>query len=438
MSRSRWILVVGTWLFVALLTKTLPDSEHEYSRLGTVESIVKRGTYELDNSSFATTRDRIFRNGHYYSHQAPLLATLEAPVFWVLQLAGPGFNNRGRELVTYLFSLLTNGVALTLTVLVLSYLLELAAVPSPSREWLAFLMPMGTWLFPYGVTNNNHGISGLLLTVLAFLLLKLSWHGVTAGRCLALGATLGLMTATEVLPLVSFVPLTILYLWSRRDLTTVAWLTFAAALAVPLLAHAAINLPITGDIIPAGFHTELFDYPGTAFDPKELTGSWKPDSLAAFGEYAWLSLFASKGYFTFAPILGIGLIVGAAGWRWWARARGTQLVLMVGGLASLGASLLTTNHFGGAAVGFRHAAYLAPAMIVLLLPIISGSGRGANTGRQAVALVAGVSTIVLLLYAVKQPWTPLTLTTGSVGPWDAYLPVVPMAIKALGVAASFF
>ena len=81
MSRSRWILVVGTWLFVALLTKTLPDSEHEYSRLGTVESIVKRGTYELDNSSFATTRDRIFRNGHYYSHQAPLLATLEAPVW---------------------------------------------------------------------------------------------------------------------------------------------------------------------------------------------------------------------------------------------------------------------------------------------------------------------------------------------------------------------
>ena len=246
------------------------------------------------------------------------------------------------------------------------------------------------------------------------------------------------MTATEVLPLVSFVPLTILYLWSRRDLTTVAWLTFAAALAAPLLAHAAINLHITGDIIPAGFHTELFDYPGTAFDPKELTGSWKPDSLAAFGEYAWLSLFAYKGYFTFAPILGIGLIVGATGWRWWARARGTQLVLMVGGLASLGASLLTTNHFGGAAVGFRHAAYLAPAMIVLLLPIISGSGRGANTGRQAVALVAGVSTIVLLLYAVKQPWTPLTLTTGSVGPWDAYLPVVPMVIAALGVAASFF
>ena len=89
-------------------------------------------------------------------------------------------------------------------------------------------------------------------------------------------------------------------------------------------------------------------------------------------------------------------------------------------------------------MGFRHAAYLAPAMIVLLLPIISGSGRGANTGRQAVALVAGVSTIVLLLYAVKQPWTPLTLTTGSVGPWDAYLPVVPMVIAALGVAASFF
>ena len=160
--------------------------------------------------------------------------------------------------------------------------------------------------------------------------------------------------------------------------------------------------------------------------------------MSALGTYVWQSLFAGKGYFTFAPILGIGLIVGVAGWQWWARARGPQLVLMVGVLASLGASLLTTNNFGGGAVGFRHAAYLAPAMLTLLLPIIAGRSRAARAGISAVAIVAVVSATVLLLYAVKRPWTPLTISTGSVGTWDAYFPVVPMAINALYAAASFF
>jgi hypothetical protein len=438
MSRSRWILVAGTWLVVALLTKTLPDSEHEYSRLGTVESIVKRGTYQLDDSSFPFTRDRILNNGHYYSHQAPVLATLEAPVFWALQLTGIGFNNRGRELTTYLFSLLTNGVALVLTVLVFSYLFELAGIRSPAREWLAVVLPMGTWLLPYGVTNNNHGISALLLTVVAYLLLRIDWHGATPRRCLALGAALGLITVIEYLPLVSFLPLTIIYLAVRRDLTASAWRAFAAALAVPLLAHSAINLHITGDVIPAGFHTELFDYPGTGFEPRELTGSIKYDSVSAAGAYAWQSLFAGKGYFTFAPVLALGLAMGVAGWRWWGRARGPHLVLLAGTAASLGASLLTTNNFGGAAVGFRHATYLAPAMLVLLLPIIAGHGRAARAATYAVAMASGLSATVLLLFAVKQPWTPLYVTSGSIATWDWYFPVVPMVIGALEVAASFF
>lgn len=435
MSRRRWMLVAGTFVFVALLTKTLPDSEHEYSRLGTVESIVKRGTYELDDSSFPFTRDRILHNGHYYSHQAPVLATLEAPVFWALQLTGIGFNNRGRELTTYLFSLSTNGIALTLTVLVFSYLFELAGVRSPAREWLALVLPLGTWLLPLGITNNNHGISGLLLAILAYLLLKIDWQGPTTRRCLALGAALALLTVIEYLPLVSFLPLTIVYLALRRDLDAPAWRAFAAALAVPLLAHAAINIHITGDVIPAGFHNELFVYPGTGFEPKELTGSLKYQSLSEAGAYAWQALFAGKGYFTFAPVLALGLITGVAGWRWWARARGAHLVLLAGAGASLAASLLTTNNLGGAAVGFRHAAYLAPAMIALLLPIVAGGNRLARVGTYAAAVFGGV---VLLLYAVKQPWTPLTISSGSIGSWDTYFPVVPMVIDAARVAATFF
>ena len=48
---------------------------------------------------------------------------------------------------------------------------------------------------------------------------------------------------------------------------------------------------------------------------------------------------------------------------------------------SLAAAILTTNNFGGGAVGFRHATYLAPAMLVFLLPWIAEPGAAAEGGR---------------------------------------------------------
>ena len=219
----------------ALLTKTGPGSAHEYSRFGTVESLVERGTFQLDDSTFVATIDKIFRDGHYYSHQPPLLPVIEAPVYWVLQLPGIRFDNRGRGLMTYLFILLTNGLALSLTVVVFAKLLELTGVRNPYRDVLAVLLVFGTWLLPYGIVSNNHGVSGLLLAALIWQLLLVEWHGSTAGRALTIGAALGLLVAIELLPVVSFLPLTLVYLAVRRDLPARHWMLFALAAGAPIL-----------------------------------------------------------------------------------------------------------------------------------------------------------------------------------------------------------
>ena len=419
-----WPLLLAAWLPVALVTRTSPESAHEFSRLGTVDSLVERWTYQLDESIFIGTLDKVYRDGHFYSHQPPLLSTLEAPIYWVLHAPGMRFNNRTRELTVFLFSMMTNGLALALTVVVFSRLLALASVPAPARGVYAFVLPFGTWLLPYGVVVNNHGVSGLLVAVMAYVLLSLAWHGVTVARCGWLGAVLGLLSDIELLPLVSFVPTAIAYLWSRRDLSRADWRAFAVWLAVPLVAHGVINVAITGDVIPAGFHHELFRYPGSVFDDSSLSGSVKHTTLAGLSTYAWQSLFAGKGYFTFAPVLGLGLIVGVVGWRWWARARGVQLVLLGGTAASLAASLLMTNNFGGEAVGFRHATYLAPAMLTLLLPALTGRRSVAN----AVVVVAAASAIAMLLFAVRAPWSLLYVSTAAVGTWDQYLPIVAKVV----------
>ena len=166
-SRLKWFL--GCLFVIALLTRTDPGSAHELSRYGTVESLVDRGTFQLDDSSFIGSVDKIYRDGHYYSHQPPLLAVLEAPVYWAINLPGIRFNNRGRYVMTYLFILLTNGLALVATIATFAQIMKAAGV-AIGRGWLAALLIFGTWLLPYGIISNNHGISALLVALLIYLL----------------------------------------------------------------------------------------------------------------------------------------------------------------------------------------------------------------------------------------------------------------------------
>lgn len=412
-------LFLATVIVIALLTKTDPDSAHVMSRLGTVESIADRHTYALDDSIFIGTVDKVQRDGHFYSHQAPLLSTIEAPIYWVLHLPGTAFNNRGRFLMTYAFSLLTNGLALALTVLVFARVLARTNIDARLRGVLAFLLVCGTWLLPYGLVPNNHGIAGLLVATLIASLFEYEQQGPTTRRMMAIGLALGLLVAIEMLPIASFVPAVVIVLLMRRDLNARAWMAFAGALAVPIIAHSAINIAIVGDVIPAGFHTELFRYEGSVFDESSLTGTLKYHSFGDAWQYAWRSLFAYKGFFTFAPVCLLGIVVGCLEWRWWrTHARGVHAVMLIGIAISLAIALLTTNNYGGEAVGFRHAVYLAPAMTLLLLPWLIDPTR-----RTIVIVIAAVSFASMLVFAVRQPWSVLTLQSAPVGSWDQYLPL---------------
>jgi len=332
---SRRALFFAALGVIALLTRTEPGSAHSMSRLGTVESIVDRHTLQLDDSIFIGTVDKIYKDGHFYSHQPPLLSVLEAPVYGLLRVPGTRFNNRGRPAMVYAFTLLTNGLALALTVVVLGEIFAMAGVASPMRQWMALMLPFGTWLLPYGIVTNNHGVSGLLTALLIWLLLKIEWHGAAARRAFGIGLTLGLLVAIEVLPIAAFVPATIVYLWSRR-VDARSWAMFTAGLAAPLAAHAAINIPLFGDIIPAGFHAELFQYEGSVFDAASLTGTLKYSSVGAAANYAWQALFVEKGYFTFAPICLLGFVTSVISWRWWlSRAAGPYAVMLSGVVISL-------------------------------------------------------------------------------------------------------
>jgi len=409
--RAAIVLGLVAWIVIGMFTRTSTDSAHEWSRLGTVESLVERHNYFLEESKFRNTRDKIFRDGHYYSHQPPLLATLVAPVYWVIHQTGLRLTTSAPvDYAYFLFVWFTNGVAFALLVIALQRTLLLLDVPPARATLAALLLPFGTWLFPYAVMSNNHGISAMLVTAMAFALIAIERGGSTPARARLLGGSLGLMAAFEVLPLVSFVPATAVFLWvKRRQMAARDGRHLALWFAMPLVAHAVLNIPITGDVIPAGFHTELFNFEGTTFTAAELTGSIKHASLGAFGSYVMRALVSGKGLFTLSPILIIGLAAGVLMHGRWRGLQASRFVLLAGALLSLAAALLTTNNLGGAAVGFRHATYVVPVFLVLTSPLLAGRTRLAAAASSVILVLAAATAVMLWWYAVRNPWLDLHL-----------------------------
>lgn len=440
-NRARWIFLAA-WLPIALITRVAATDDHEFARLGTIESLVERHNYYLEESKFHGTGDRIFYNGHFYSHQPPLLATLQSPVFWVLSKFGLHFwNTAPFDLAYYLFTALTNGVTLALTIVVFDVIFRSGGVTPGWSLVCAFVLPLGSWMLPYGLVTNNHEVAGFLVTLLALLLLELDAGRVTTARLSLLGVTLGLLVTVEVLPVVSFVPLTLVYLLAKPAMRSrQRIMPWAAGLAVPLLLHALINIPQTGNLIPGGFHSELFNYEGSRFTSATLSGNMNHASLSDLIDYAWKAMFAEKGYFSYAPTLLLGVIAGVLGWRYWARTRGVHIVLLGGTILSLGASLAMTNNFGGFAAGFRHATYLAPAMLILLLPIFASTTAAARWASRAILGVSAASAAALFLIMTPRPFFPYRFPPEGpiVSSWDRYVPVLAHVVdRASGKVDGF-
>ena len=95
----------------------------------------------------------------------------------------------------------------------------------------------------------------------------------------------------------------------------------------------------------------------------------------------------------------------------------------------MAASLLMTNNFGGLAVGFRHATYLAPALLALMLPVLADRRPFAAAVSWLIAVVAGASAVVCWCLLVCNPWSELTFPPTQLPTrWQSYVPVVGQVV----------
>ena len=236
---------------------------------------------------------------------------------------------------------------------------RLGRVAGLAPGWAALLTAsfgLATVAPVYACQVNSH-LPSLAATLAVLLnLARLRPSGGAVGRLLLIGSWAGFAYALEQptggLLLIAAAVVAAVRL---RQPTALLWIGLAALPWAVL--HHAVTYAYAGTLGPPNANPAFFDYPGTWFGPRDLTGRWNHDSLGAFAVYAFLMLFGPRGFLLSNPTLLLAL--PAAAWV----LRRTEAVcygLFAAGVWLVFAALSTND--GGACCSIRwFVPLLAPA-----------------------------------------------------------------------------
>jgi hypothetical protein len=296
------LLVAALAIVTAVASaRSAPSSWSDASRLATVESLVDHHTLAIDRSMFNDhTRDKVFIDGHFYSHKPPVPAVLMAGLYQVLQWT-TGLH--ARETPDRFYSWITigsSGAAYVLAVWSVFRLGRHVRLPITARLVLTASVAVATLALPYARALNEHILLLAVACAMALQLFRLaagSAGGQPAdGRLVGLGTLAGFGYALEAgagLPLLIAVFLLVLH----RTRSPISGAMYVLG-ALPWLAlHHALNYAIGGTFVAVAMVPEFFLWPGSPFtNPRDLTGAWNHASAGAFVAYAIAVLVGPHGF----------------------------------------------------------------------------------------------------------------------------------------------
>ena len=445
--RDRWVecLLVAAALGIALLgARPYAGAWNDGSRLATVETLVDRHTWIIDDSIFVRvpppgngatplpydpaepillehgTLDKLFINGHYYSDKSPVPALLMAGCYQLWQSATGWTAGQHPNHFCRAMTLSSSGLAYVVAVLCIFRLGRPLHLSLALRLLLTSSFALATVALPYVQHVNNHI---QLLGVTATLVLGLAWLGgetreeriswrrfATLGTLAGLGYTLDLGVGPVILLCTSILILGYcLFPIARPDLKGVQspyhFVTLSPCLffglgALPwLVLHHALNYAIGGTFKPANANPEYFVWPGSPFNARNLTGSWIHPNPFSFLLYAASMIAGKRGFlghnlplFLSLPALVTLLCRHREKWR--------ELLWAVGCCASTWLLYAaTSNNSSGQCCSIRwFVPLLAPAYYVLALFL-----RQYPQFRIDFLLLSGWATL-LVLFMREGPW----------------------------------
>jgi hypothetical protein len=397
-------------------------SVNDLSRWATIYSLVERGTYNIDETPWPTTIDRVRVSGHFYSSKPPLLPTVLAAEYWVLKMASFGRLSFAThpEAVIRILVVSTNLVPFVLFLLLFSRLLDELAPDPWRRLYCTCAAALGTSLTSFCVTLNNHTVAAFSALFALFPLYRILCNSRTDGRYYAAAGFFAAFTAVNELPAAAFLALAgAALLWKTPRPALKIFLPFAL---LPLAAHFTTNYLAVGTLAPAYADKQAYDFPGSYWKVDATTGrltSTRTDPVTGKTEirrnidslyepwpvYLFHMLVGHHGIFSLTPLF----LLCFAGLIRKARDRAGPLREF-----ALGSLLLTLvllvfyvffagqRNYGGATSGLRWLFWLIPFWL-LFLP--EGLRRADSRAFRGVALGMLLLSAMSVFYSARNPWT---------------------------------
>ncbi|HOZ45316.1 MAG TPA: hypothetical protein PLO37_01335 [Candidatus Hydrogenedentes bacterium] len=368
------LIICVAVIFVLLGTYALSFGDTADSRLATVLSLTRDGTWYIDrpagqepNLFERRTIDKVLVNGRMLSSKPPMLPLLMTAEYIAMKKVF-GWDllddEDRRRVIRYMSMTLVGGAYLAALIFTMKTL-RLFGVAPLGRVVMLFSLGFCTQLWGYGTNINNHGpAAGLLVVALYFAL------GLGSGKLdpkpwrFALFGLAGGLVTTMDMPGTVFVAFAGLHLLAKHPAKTLIWAVPAAA--VPIGIQSAILWSITGSLLPVQMHAEAYLSEASYWrNPRGIDALNEPK-----GTYLFHMTFGRCGVFSLYPVL----IAGLAGtlraafkrdtpWRSYVLAGFAAFAILTAYYA------ITTNNYGGEAYGFRWYIVAMPVLVLMSAPI---------------------------------------------------------------------
>ncbi|HEX4054200.1 MAG TPA: hypothetical protein VHX86_08040 [Tepidisphaeraceae bacterium] len=409
-------------------------SGDEQLRLATISALVQHSAdsgplanrLAINSSLFIPSPNVMAVRGRLYSDQPPMLAFLLSGPAWVLNWMGFRLQDNS-VLVPYLLTLL--GVTLPVAGAA-GLVYRMGRIFELPRQWrtaLAAAVVFGTGLISYAVVLNAHVPAAVLVLAAAGCMVHLvasetpsrggRWL-VLAGFCAALAATIDLSASVFLLLFLVVIPVMRL----PTALRVGGVLLYLIGVIPPILLHASLTVPLTGNILPGAMHPELaihrrlrIDEPAVDASPDE-PGLYAASDLAddpdanpppptfwqkverGISSFAW-TLLGDHGLLVHFPVVVLGIAgMFAVMHRHWPLT--TKVLAADAAIAALiGILGFSMIHYGASAAAFG-----TPWLIVFLPFLFFWSGAWLRRPHRAPAwalagLLLAFSIVVSLIGA---------------------------------------
>lgn len=395
-----WALAAPVILLLIALPLLRPlrspgdPSLQELSRLATVQALVEHDSLAINDTEFFAALRRgegsdedpahiasadavpgtIHVGPRYYSDRPPVLSYLLSAAYWVLYRLGWEFKHN-RTLVTYILTMLASTIPAAFGAGLVYRMSRIFELRRPWRAALSLAVGLASGLISYATVLNPHVPAAALLLGTAACLLHVNsskaparcggWLAL-AGLCAALAAVIDL----SALIFLALLPPFILALRWKWPLRIGGVLLFAIGATPPLLLHAALTLPVTGDLRPGFLHSELGEYrafvPVISDEIEEASrpAPWKA-ALFKSVDRALGAIVGSKGLLSHFPIVIVGMIgVGLVLRRHWpAPIKLLAAATLLGSIAIVGIYVTSRADWKQAMFGPRWFIVFLPLML---------------------------------------------------------------------------